>query len=296
MADREEAGSADAAGSGAEGRKSGVRTIVITGASDGIGAVAARALAGPDVQLVLVGRSAAKLAPIAADAGAIALTADYANLDEVRLLAEQVREQVGSIDVLLNNAGGTFDPGKRTVDGREPNFQINHLGGFLLTNLLRDRLAADGGALVLNTSSVANLWGSVDLDDLDWTRRRVVEMRAYGTSKLENILFTRGIAKRWADDGIVSAAVHPGAVSTSFGRDSFLIGLLYRTPLKRFGTITPEKGADPLIALAERGADSSLNGVYFSRFQADGRENSQAAEPELIDGLWERSVELTGLG
>ena len=103
------------------------RTIVITGASDGIGAVAARALAGPEVNLVVVGRSAQKLAAVAADTGATALTADFAELDQVRSLAQQIRDQVGTIDVLMNNAGGTFAPHPRTADGHEPNFGINHL-------------------------------------------------------------------------------------------------------------------------------------------------------------------------
>ena len=270
------------------------RTIVLTGASDGIGAVAARALAGPDVNLIVVGRSAEKLAPVAADTGATALTADFARLDEVRSLAEQILQQVDSIDVLMNNAGGMFAPAQRTPDDHEPNFQINHLAPFLLTHLLREPLTRDG-ALVLNTASIANLGGKIDLDDLDWRRRRVGSGRAYGTSKLMNIMFTRGIAKRWTDDGIVSAAVHPGPAASSFGRDSTFVGLLYRTPLKRLATITPEKGAAPLIELARRGADPELNGVYFHRHKANGRESRQAGDAGLIDGLWARSAELVGL-
>lgn len=148
---------------------------------------------------------------------------------------------------------------------------------------------------MLNTSSIGNLMGRVDLDDLDWKRRRRSEFIAYGTGKLENILFTRGITERWADDGIVSAAVHPGPVGTSFGRDSFFIGLLYRTPLRHVGTITPEKGAAPLLALIDRGADPSINGSYFSRFTQDGRESRQASDPKLIDGLWTTSERLVGL-
>lgn len=271
------------------------RTVVITGASDGIGAIAARELAGPDTDLIIVGRSADKTKAVADATGAIALTADYAKLDDVRALAEQISERVDSIDVLMNNAGGTFDPKRTTADGHEPNFQINHLGGFLLTNLLRDKLAAGTGALVLNTSSIGNLAGSVDLDDLDFERRRRFEMRCYGTGKLEDILFTRGIRDRWSDDGIISAAVHPGPAATKFGRDSFLVGLLYRTPLKRFGTITADQGAAPLIALANRGADPEINGVYFSRFTANGRENPQASKQELIDGLWTASERLVGI-
>lgn len=271
------------------------RTIVITGASDGIGAVAARALAGPSVDLVVVGRSAQKLAAVAADTGATALTADFARLDDVRALAEQIRARVGKIDVLMNNAGGTFAPKLRTVDGHEPNFQINHLAPFLLTNLLHDRLVAADSTLVLNTSSIANLFGRIDLGDLDYQRRHAFETRAYASSKLMNILFTRGIAKRWFDDGIVSAAVHPGSVASSFGRDSRFVGLLYRTPLRHLATITPAQGAAPLIELAERGADPAINGVYFHRHRARGPEARQAHDTRLIDELWTISADLVGL-
>ncbi|MEO9330252.1 SDR family NAD(P)-dependent oxidoreductase [Gordonia aurantiaca] len=271
------------------------RTIVLTGASDGIGAVAARALAGPSTELILVGRSPHKLDPIVAETGATGFTADFSRLSEVRDLAARIAERVEKIDVLMNNAGGTFAASQRTADGHEPCFQINHLAPFLLTNLLRDRLAAAGSSLVLNTSSVGNLFGSVDLDDLDFERRPTLGGRHYGTSKLENIMFTRGIAQRWSDERIYSAAVHPGPAATSFGRDSRLVGLAYRSPLARLVTITAEQGAAPLIALAERGADPSVNGVYFSRHKPGGRENPQARDQALIDGLWQRSARLTGL-
>ena len=267
-------------------------TIVITGASDGIGAVAARELAGDDADLIVVGRSREKTEAVAEEAGATWFTADYSRLDDVRKLADEIASHTASIDVLLNNAGGTFSPSQRTADGHEPNFQINHLSGFLLTTLLKDCLAADGGALVVNTSSFGNLAGSVELTDLDYERRRPFELRCYGTSKLENIMFTRGIAERWRGDGIVSAAVHPGVVASSFGRDSAFIGLFYRTPLKRVGTITPEQGAQPLIELARRGADPTINGVYFDRFKPNGRENRQARRRDLIDGLWAASESL----
>lgn len=271
------------------------RTIVITGASDGIGEVAARELAGADTDLIVVGRSAAKLAAVTKATGATGFTADFASLDQVHTLAQQINEHVGHIDVLLNNAGGTFKPLPRTADGHEPNFQINHLAPFLLTNLLRDKLAAADGALVVNTSSIGNRFGHIDLSDLDYQKRRAFELRAYGTSKLMNIVFTRGIAQRWSADGIVSAAVHPGPVASSFGRDSRFVGLLYRTPLRHLGTITPAQGGAPLVELARRGADPAINGVYFSRHQANGAENRQAHDPRIIDGLWSASTEYVGL-
>ena len=271
------------------------KTVLVTGASDGIGAEAAKVLASRGATVLVTGRSAEKLRPVAQAVGTEPLVADFSRFDDVRRLAEQVAERVPVIDVLLNNAGGTFVPSKKTPDGHEPNFQVNHLAPFLLTNLLRPQLAAAGSSLVLNTASIGNLMGKVVLDDLDYEHRRAREFPAYGTGKLMNILFTRGISQRWTEDGIVSAAVHPGPVGSSFGRDSWFIGLLYRSPLKRFGTISVPDGAAPLITLAERGPDPAINGRYFSRFKIDGAENKQASDQALIDGLWERSAAIVGL-
>lgn len=271
------------------------RTVLVTGASDGIGAEAARVLAGKGATVLVTGRSADKLRPVAEAVGTEPLVADFSRLDDVRRLAAEVAERVETIDVLMNNAGGTFAPSTKTHDGHEPNFQVNHLAPFLLTNLLRPRLAAAGSSLVVNTSSVGNLGGKIVLDDLDYERRRAIELQAYGTGKLMNIVFTRGIAQRWSGDGVISVAVHPGPVGSSFGRDSWLVGLAYRTPLKRFATISVPDGAAPLVALAERGPDPEINGRYFSRFKADGRENKQARDQTIIDGLWERSAALVGL-
>ncbi|MCW2816714.1 MAG: short-chain dehydrogenase [Nocardioides sp.] len=271
------------------------RTVLVTGASDGIGAEAARVLADRGATVLVTGRSAAKLQPVADAIGTEPLVADFSRLADVRRLAEEVAGRVDTLDVLLNNAGGTFKPSQLTHDGHEPNFQVNHLAPFLLTTLLRPQLAAAGSSLVINTSSIGNLMGKVVLDDLDHERRRAIEFPAYGTGKLMNIVFTRGIAQRWADDGIMSTAVHPGPVGSSFGRDSWIVGLLYRSPLKKLATISVPDGAAPLVMLAERGADPEINGRYFSRFSIDGRENKQAHDQAIIDGLWERSEALVSV-
>ena len=271
------------------------RTVLVTGASDGIGAETARVLAAKGATVHVTGRSADKLRPIAEAVGTEPLIADFSRFDDVRRLADQVTERVATLDLLMNNAGGTFTPSRKTHDGHEPNFQINHLAPFLLTNLLRPKLAAAGTSLVVNTSSIGNLMGKIVLDDLDYEHRRAIEFPAYGTGKLMNIVFTRGITQRWADDGVVSVAVHPGPVGSSFGRDSWVVGLLYRSPLKRLATISVPDGAASLIALAERGPDPEINGRYFSRLNANGRENKQAGDQSIIDGLWERSAALVGL-
>lgn len=271
------------------------RTVLVTGASDGIGAEAARVLAAKGASVHVTGRSADKLRPIAEAVGTEPLIADFSRLDDVRRLADQVGERVETLDVLMNNAGGTFAPSKKTHDGHEPNFQVNHLAPFLLTHLLRRQLTAAGSSLVVNTSSIGNLMGKIVLDDLDYEHRRAIEFPAYGTGKLMNIVFTRGITQRWSEDSVVSVAVHPGPVGSSFGRDSWFVGLLYRSPLKRLATISVPDGAAPLIALAERGPDPEINGRYFSRFNANGRENKQARDQSVVDGLWERSAALVGL-
>lgn len=271
------------------------RTVLVTGASDGIGAESVKVLAAKGATVLVTGRSADKLRPIAEAVGTEPLIADFSRLDDVRRLAEQVSERADTLDLLMNNAGGTFAPSKKTHDGHEPNFQINHLAPFLLTNLLRPKLAAAGTSLVVNTSSIGNLMGKIVLDDLDYEHRRAIELPAYGTGKLMNIVFTRGISQRWSSDGVVAAAVHPGPVGSSFGRDSWAVGLIYRSPLKRFATINVAEGAAPLVALAERGPDAEINGRYFSRFKIDGRENKQAHDQSIIDGLWERSEALVGL-
>ena len=271
------------------------RTVLVTGASDGIGAETARVLAAKGATVHVTGRSADKLRPVAEEVGTEPLVADFSRLDDVRRLADQVAERVETLDLLMNNAGGTFTPSRKTHDGHEPNFQVNHLAPFLLTNLLHPKLAAAGTSLVVNTSSIGNFMGKVVLDDLDYEHRRAIEFPAYGTGKLMNIVFTRGITQRWSDDGVVSVAVHPGPVGSSFGRDSWFVGLLYRSPLKRLATISVPDGAAPLVALAERGPDPEINGRYFSRFNANGRENKQASDQSIIDGLWERSAALVGL-
>src|SRR4051812_25477942 len=271
------------------------RTVLVTGASDGIGAETARVLAAKGATVHVTGRSADKLRPVAEAVGTEPLLADFSRLDDVRRLADQVAERVETLDLLMNNAGGTFAPSRKTHDRHEPNFQVNHLAPFLLTNLLHPQLAAAGTSLVVNTSSIGNLMGKIVLDDLDYEHRRAIEFPAYGTGKLMNIVFTRGITQRWSHDGIVSVAVHPGPVGSSFGRDSWLVGLLYRSPLKRLATISVPDGAAPLIALAECGPDPQINGRYFSRFKANGRENKQARDQSIIDGLWERSAALVGL-
>ena len=271
------------------------KTVVITGASSGLGAAAARTLKGQGANVVVVGRSPEKTAAVAESVGVEPIVCDFAQLDQVRTLADTLLERCPQIDVLANNAGGVFQKQVTTDDGHELTFQVNHLAAFLLTNLLRERLAASG-ARVINTASVANRFGSVDLDKLDNTDGTYIAFRVYSTSKLENILFTRELARRTAGEGITASCFHPGPVASDFGRDSFLTGIVYRTPLKKLFTISVDEGAAPLVHLATLEDPESVNGVYFHRMKANGATNKQADDAQLAAGLWERSAAMVGVG
>jgi NAD(P)-dependent dehydrogenase (short-subunit alcohol dehydrogenase family) len=271
------------------------RTIVITGASDGIGAAAARQLSSLGERVVVVGRSAEKTAAVARETGSDHLLADFTRLDDVRRLAADLADRYPVIDVLANNAGGIFgDPG-RTVDGFEHTFQVNHLAPFLLTNLLMGTLLRSR-ATVVNTSSVAaKLFGRLDLDDLD-NDRDFSANKAYGDSKLENILFARGLHQRYHEDGLSAAAFHPGIVATSFAdHTTSALRFVYRNPLLRVALTSPDKGADTLVWLAQAEPGREWASGEFYEHRRIAATNEQAYDDDLVRGLWERSAALVGL-
>ncbi|ABK02461.1 short-chain dehydrogenase/reductase SDR [Arthrobacter sp. FB24] len=263
------------------------RTIVITGASDGIGASAARTLAKAGEQVVVVGRSAEKTRAVAQEIGADYFVSDFADLSQVRALAVQLKEKYPRIDVLANNAGGIMGKRELTVDGHEKTFQVNHLAPFLLTTELMDVLTASN-ATVINTSSAANAFGYVDINDLDAAGKYSTN-KAYGTSKLENILFTTELHHRYNNAGISTAAFHPGGVATNFAAESTSwFRFAYKTIIKRF-MLTPEQGADTLVwlATAKPGQDW-MSGAYYAK-RALAKANKQAYDAELARRLWDRS-------
>lgn len=264
------------------------RTIIITGASDGIGASAARTLAAQGENVVVVGRSAAKTAQIAGEIGADHFVADFAELAQVRRLAAELKEKYPRIDVLANNAGGIMGDRQLTADGHEKTFQVNHLAPFLLTTELLDVLTASR-TKVINTSSVANsIFARFDIDDLDAARKYSTN-RAYGNAKLANILFTSELHRRYHDAGISTAAFHPGGVATNFAAESTSpMRVAYTSFLKRF-MLTPEQGADTLVWLANGnpGADWTSGGYYAKR--ALSKANRLAYDGALARQLWDRS-------
>lgn len=270
-----------------------VRTVVVTGGSDGIGAAAARSLAAKGWRVVVVGRNADKTAAVAREINAESYVADFSRLDEVSELAASLVAQVGPIDVLANNAGGIFGDKARTVDGNELTLQVNHLAPFLLTNLLLQQVSV--GAVVNTASIAARLMGRIDLDDLN-NDARFSANKAYGDAKLANILFTKGLHRGFAGRPVASVAFHPGVVGTNFSSDSTsLMRLLYRTPLAKLFTISAAKGGDARVVHRGSAGRDLAGGEYYDERHHATNVNPQIFDEDLIEGLWKRSAELVGL-
>lgn len=271
------------------------RTIVITGASDGVGAAAARLLVEAGEQVVVVGRSPEKTAAVAEGLQMPYHLADFSRLSEVRRLAAELNAAYPRIDVLANNAGGLMASARTiTEDGHELTFQVNHLAGFLLTNLLMDTLVASQAAVVQTSSVAARLFARLDLGDLNYDRRYQAQ-QAYGGSKLANILFTRELQRRFGDQGVNAAAFHPGVVGSNFASSaSGFLRWLYASPLASATMIRPDQGADQLVWLAEGtpGTDWTPGGYYEKRRLA--KSSRLAEDADLARRLWEVSTDLVG--
>jgi NAD(P)-dependent dehydrogenase (short-subunit alcohol dehydrogenase family) len=267
------------------------KTIVLTGASSGIGAIAAGRLADEGWEVAVVGRNPERTASVAASVGGTPFIADYDRLDDVRALATALLDRYPRIDVLANNAGGLVSEKGVTADGHERTIQHNHLAPFLLTNLLLPRLL-ESKARVVSTSSVMNLVGDVRLDDMEWTKRPWFGgWRAYGTSKLATVLFTRELAKR---TGLDAYSFHPGYVSTGFGAQDRLMRISQAIKPGGFG-IPATQGAEPLVLLATGAGSPAPSGTYYDQLAPFGRTRKQADDTDLAAGLWIKSGLMVGL-
>jgi NAD(P)-dependent dehydrogenase (short-subunit alcohol dehydrogenase family) len=275
------------------------KVCLVTGATSGIGAVAAEALAAQGATLVGVGRNPEKCAAVAErirqQTGSTTvefLRADLSSQQEIRRLAQEFLGKYDRLDVLVNNAGAMFFQRRESVDGIELTFALNHLGYFLLTNVLLDRLKASAPARIVNVASSAHTRTPLDLDDVQ-SRRSYRGFRVYSKSKLANVLFTYELARRLEGTGVTANALHPGVVATKFGSDNGWRGHLLRPLFFAFG-ITPERGAETMIYLAASPEVAGVTGKYFMKKKAvpsspGSYDRSAAAR------LWQISAELTGL-
>jgi NAD(P)-dependent dehydrogenase (short-subunit alcohol dehydrogenase family) len=272
------------------------RTVLITGASAGIGKASASELAARGARVVMLCRDPAKAEKARAEVRARTpgaqvdlLALDLRSLASVRACAADVLRACPRIDVLLNNAG-VFPPTLRsTADGFEEQIGVNHLGHFLLTNLLLERLSASAPARVVHVSSMMHAGGAIDFASFR-APAKYDAMRAYRQSKLANILFSNELARRTAGRGVTSNSLHPGGVATEIARDA---ALWMRWGMRLVGK-SPEKGARTSVQLAAAPEVEGTTGKYF----VAGRE--KAPDPAALDtalarGLWDESAKLVGL-
>lgn len=275
------------------------KVVVITGATSGIGLVAAEKLAGMGARIVMVARDRSRgeatLARLREVGPGVEHTLHYADLSkiaEMKRVAAEISAAEPRIDVLINNAGALFSSRQITADGLEKTFALNHMSYFVVTLGLADRLRATPGARVVNTSSNAHRRGRLDLDDLQ-SEKNYRGFPVYGVSKLCNILFTRELARRWAGTGVTANSLHPGFVSTRFGDESGgwfgrLIGAA------KLFAISPEKGAETIVYLASAGEVEGVSGKYF--FECREVSPTRAAQDdEAAQRLWRESARLAGL-
>lgn len=273
------------------------KTVVITGATSGIGEVAAVRLAEKGARIVLVARDSvraeatiAKLRAANPDAVHAAHLADLSLLAEMKrvagLLAEEPR-----IDVLVNNAGALFSRRIETPNGLEKTFALNHMSYFVVTRLLLERLKP--GARIVSTASAAHRSGHLDFDDLQ-SRKPYRGFPVYGTTKLENILFTRALARRLQGTGVTANCLHPGFVATRFGDQSGgLVSIAVRIA-KPLGAISPEEGARTIVYLASSSDVANISGEYFYKEKIETPSRA-AQDGAAAERLWQMSAEIAGI-
>ncbi|EWT01613.1 short-chain dehydrogenase [Intrasporangium oryzae NRRL B-24470] len=274
------------------------KTVLVTGATGGIGLATAEGLVSLGARVGVVGRDVARAEAagqrLRAGGGEVdVFLADLSSQREVRQLAERVRAAYARLDVLVNNVGGSWASRHTTEDGLERTFAVNHLAPFLLTNLLLDPLRASAPARVVTVSSGAHAMGRIDFDDLQG-ERRYSGQRAYSQSKLANVMFTYELARRLQGSGVTANALHPGVVRTGFGQEDSAPWMRVMLPVMRPLMKSPARGAETSIYLASSPDVEGVTGHYFANRKA--RSSSRASQDASATArLWDVSAELVGM-
>jgi retinol dehydrogenase 12 len=284
------------------------RVVVITGATSGIGQVAAENLAGMGARIVQVARDRGRgeaamkrLGGRVPDVTHSIYYADLSRLSEMKRVASEIAKAEPRIDVLINNAGAMFGSRQLTEDGLELTFALNHMAYFVLTQGLKERLLASAPARVVNTASDAHATATLDLNDLQSAeayRGNFLEtlryggpgFKVYGRSKLCNILFTRELARRLAGTGVTANCLHPGFVATRFGdQTGGLISFGIRIA-KRFA-LSPQQGAETVTYLASSPEVASVTGEYFDKCRP-AKPSPEAQDDAMAQRLWKETARL----
>ncbi len=280
------------------------RTVVVTGGNNGIGLETAVGLTRLGAHVVITARNQAKGEAALADIKNRSesdkvelMLADFASLASIRGFAEKFKTNHDRLDVLVNNAGGINTSRSETLDGFETTFGVNHLGYFLVTNLLLDLLKASAPARVVSVSSGAHQRAKgMDFDDLN-SEQSYSGMGVYGRSKLANVLFTYELARRLEGSGVTTNCLHPGVVRSGFGQNNGgLIALVFKSAYTLMTPFTKSnaQGAETSIYLASSPEVEGVTGKYF--VDSEETPSSPAShDEEAARRLWEISEQMTGL-
>lgn len=275
------------------------KTVLVTGATSGIGRATAAGLAAMGARVAITGRDHERAERAAGEIGTATggrvdvFVADLSSQAEVRRLAGEVLQTYPRVDVLVNNVGGYWNTRHVTADGLERTFALNHLASFLLTNLLLDRLKQSAPARVVTVSSGAQANGRIDFDDLQG-ERSYSGARAYSQSKLANVLFTYELARGLQASVVTANALHPGVVRTSFGaEDPGGVQRLF-VPLMRPFMKAPAQGAATSIHVASSPDLEQRTGLYFANSKAR-RSSERSYDDDAAARLWQVSADLVGL-
>ena len=263
-----------------------------------MGEAAAIALARAGARLVLIardrGRARAtleKLKQVAPQSSHAVHYGDLSKIADMKKVANEVAAAEPQIDVLVNNAGAAFTSRQLSADGLEMTFATNHMAYFVVTMQLLDRLKSTRGARIVSTASDAHTSGKLDFDDLTM-EKRFSTFRAYGTSKLCNILFTRELSRKLAGTGVTANCLHPGFVRTRIGDNNRSLAWIGRI-VKLFG-LPPEKGAETIVYLSSSPEVVAESGGYFHKCKP-ATPSAAAQDDSAARRLWEVSSGLAGL-
>jgi len=273
---------------------SGKKVCLITGATSGIGKATLLSLAQQGMSIVMVSRNKEKGESVRAaitektrNENIHLAIADLSSQQDIRKLASDIKSKYSKLDILVNNAGGIFDKRILTVDRLELTFALNHLAYFLLTNLLLEILKAAPAGRVVNVSSQAHRYGSLEFDDPGF-EKGYNAMKSYAQSKLANLLFAYELSRHLAGTGITANALHPGVVRTGFGKElSGIAGFVFKR--LDFLMRSPEEGAETVIWLASAAEVEGVSGKYFLD-KKEIRSSKISYDESVAHRLWEVSA------
>ncbi|XP_075720542.1 retinol dehydrogenase 13-like isoform X2 [Rhinoderma darwinii] len=279
------------------------KTVIVTGANTGIGKETALELAKRGGKIIMACRDMGKCETAAREIrgktlnhNVFAKHLDLASTKSIKEFAKSILQEEEHVDVLINNAAIMRCPLWKTEDGFEMQFGVNHLGHFLLTNLLLDRLKESGQSRIINVSSLAHIVGEIDFGDLNWEKKKYNTKAAYCQSKLANVLFTNELAKRL--QGVTANSLHPGVADTELGRHTGMHKSTFSStvlaPIFWFLIKSPKQAAQPIVYLAVADDLQGTSGKYFNALK-EKEPAKQAFDEEITKKLWEESVKLVHL-